>query len=253
VTFDVAAEAYGQFMGRFSEPLADQFATFSGVHTGQRAVDVGCGPGALTARLVEQLGPQNVSAIDPSAPFVESLAARLPGVDARTGAAEQLPYPDRAFDLATCQLVVHFMADPVAGLREMGRVCRPGGTVSACVWSGSGRGMGPLATFWNAAADLDPAAPREDDRPGTAEGDLARLMGEAGLRDPVTELLSVTVLFDTFDQWWEPYTFGVGPAGEYVKVLDDDARAAVRARCAELLPSAPFEMTASAWAVRAHA
>jgi SAM-dependent methyltransferase len=253
VTFDVAAQAYGRFMGRFSEPLAVEFADFCGARPGQRALDVGCGPGALTAQLVDSLGADRVCAVDPSASFVQALGERLPGVDVRAGVAEDLPFGDSVFDLALCQLVVHFMSDPVAGLREMRRVSHPGGTVAAAVWRRSGLGVGPLTTFWQAAGDVDPSVAGERERPGTREGDLARLMSEAGLREPVTTLLTVSARFDTFEEWWEPYTYGIGPSGEYAMSLSEEQREAVRARCLQLLPPAPFEVSGSAWAVRAHA
>ena len=134
MTFDVAADDYGRFMGRFSEPLAMAFADRVEVRPGQRALDVGCGPGALTAELVRRIGAAQVTAVDPSAPFVTAVRARLPGVEVRSGVAEHLPFPDDSFDVALAQLVVHFMTDPIAGLAEMGRVTRPGGTVAACVW-----------------------------------------------------------------------------------------------------------------------
>ncbi|WP_237740739.1 class I SAM-dependent methyltransferase [Crystallibacter crystallopoietes] len=167
--FEVAADAYNRFMGRFSEPLAALFIDAAGVRTGQRALDVGCGPGALTARLVERLGASAVWAIDPSASFVEALRARLHGVDVRSGVAEELPYPDDAFDCALAQLVVHFMTDPVAGVRQMGRVTRPGGVVAACVWDHAG-GTGPLSTFWRAVHDVDPEAHGENYLPGCGKG-----------------------------------------------------------------------------------
>ena len=135
MSFNVTADAYARFMGRFSEPLAAQFIEYAGVRAGQRAVDVGCGPGVLTAPLVERLGADSVAAIDPSAPFIEVVRERWPGIDVRAGDAEHLPFADDDFDLALAQLVVHFMTDPVAGLREMGRVTRPGGVVAACVGS----------------------------------------------------------------------------------------------------------------------
>lgn len=150
VSFNVTADAYTRFMGRFSEPLAVEFVERAGVREGQRALDVGCGPGALTTQLVYRLGANAVSAIDPSAAFVAAIRARLPAVDVRCGAAEHLPFHDDSFDLTLAQLVVHFMADPVRGLREMSRVTRPGGLVAACVWDLAGDG-GPLAAFWRAA------------------------------------------------------------------------------------------------------
>lgn len=252
MSFNVTADAYGRFMGRYSEPLALQFAEYAGVHAGQRALDVGCGPGALTAQLVERLGEGAVAAIDPSASFVEATRARFPGVDVRSGDAEHLPYPDDEFDLALAQLVVHFMTDPVLGLREMGRVTRPGGVVAACVWDHAGDG-GPLSTFWRAVRETDPEAGDESGLAGAREGHLAELCDAAGLKDIEDAALTVTVPFATFEDWWEPFTFGVGPAGAHVVQLDDAGRESLRACCAQLLPTEPFEIAATAWCVRARA
>ena len=252
MTFDVPADAYDRFMGRYSEPLAAQFVDLAQVREGQRALDVGCGPGALTAQLVQRLGPGAVTAVDPSPSFVSAARARLPGVDVLPGTAEQLPFADDHFDLALAQLVVHFMADPVAGLREMGRVTRPGGVVATCVWDHAG-GSGPLSTFWQAVRDVDPGAPDEAGLAGAREGHLVELCDAAGLRDVEPGRLTVTVGFATFEDWWEPFTLGVGPAGGYVARLDEPRRAVLRERCAERLPPAPFEVSASAWCVRAHA
>jgi ubiquinone/menaquinone biosynthesis C-methylase UbiE len=146
VSFDVAADAYDRFMGRYSAPLAPPFADLAGVEAGQRVLDVGCGPGALTAELVRRLGPAEVSAVDPSEPFVVAVKERHPGVDVRRAPAEDLPFGDDVFDAALAQLVVHFMSDPVAGLREAGRVTRPGGVVAACVWD-QADDRGPLGVF----------------------------------------------------------------------------------------------------------
>src|SRR5215831_6883137 len=178
MSFDVSAGAYLRFMGRYSEPLAAQFADLAGVRRGQRLLDVGCGPGALTAELVSRAGPEAVSAVEPSASFAAAARERLPGVDIRRSGAEQLPFPDDAFDAALAQLVVHFMTDPVAGLREMGRVTRPGGLVAACVWDHAGA-RGPLTPFWRAVRELDPAADDESNRAGAREGHLAELFARA--------------------------------------------------------------------------
>lgn len=250
MSFNVSADAYDQFMGRFSEPLAVQFAAFLRLTPGQRALDVGCGPGALTAVLARELGPESVGAIDPSEPFVAALRKRLPGVDARAGAAEALPWPDDRFDRAASQLVVQFMADPVRGIAEMARVTRPGGTVAATVWDFDG-GTSPLSTFWRCAQEVDQAAPGEAGRPGSREGDLAARLEQAGLADVEPAALTVTLTFASFEEWWDPFTLGVGTAGGYLATVDDASRAAIRAACARLLPPAPFTVTARSWAARA--
>lgn len=247
MAFDVAAEAYGRFMGRYAEPLADRFAALLAPEPGSRALDVGCGPGALTARLRERLGSDLVSAVDPSPPFVDAARRRLPGVDVRRAAAEALPYDDGVFDLAAAQLVVHFMRDPVGGLREMARVTAPGGLVAACVWDLHG-GRAPLSLFWRAARDVAADVVDESGLPGARAGHLAELFAAAGLGDVRTEELTVRVRYDDLDDWWEPYTLGVGPAGDHVRSLSAGDRDALRARCRELLPEPPFEIGATAWA-----
>ncbi len=252
MSFDVSADAYGRFMGRWSEPLATEFATRAGVVAGERALDVGCGPGALTAQLVDRLGIEAVAAVDPSASFVAAARARFPDVDVHQGGAETLPFPDHTFDVTLAQLVVNFMSDPVAGLSEMARVTRPGGRVAACVWDHAGGG-GPLATFWAAVRDIDPQALDESRLAGAREGHLAELCAAAGLAHAESSVLTVARHFPTFAEWWEPFTLGVGPAGTYVAGSDEVRRAAVRDRCEALLPPAPFDVTASAWCAVARA
>jgi SAM-dependent methyltransferase len=252
VTFDVTASAYDRFMGRFSEPLAAEFADLVAARPGDRALDVGCGPGALTAELVRRLGADTVTAVDPSASFVSAARERFPAVDVHRASAESLPFADDAFDVAAAQLVVHFMADPVAGLAEMARVTRPGGVVAACVWDHAGGGS-PLSVFWQAVHDTDPSAPGEAELAGAREGHLTELFEAAGLDHVEAGLVSVVVEFAGFEEWWEPYTFGVGPAGAYVDRLDEADRQRVRDACAAQLPPAPFEVAASAWTVRGRA
>jgi SAM-dependent methyltransferase len=236
-------------MGRYSRHLAPQMADLGDVAAGQRALDVGCGPGALTSELVARLGAASVAAVDPSPPFVEAARERHPGVDVREASADALPFDDGAFDAALAQLVVHFMPDPVAGLREMARVTRQGGVVVACVWDHAG-GEGPLGAFWNAVRELDPSAPDESELPGARRGHLQQLFEAAGLHDVGETSLDSRVEHPTFEDWWEPFTGGVGPAGAYVAALDDPRRNALRDRCRAILGPAPFVITARAWAAR---
>ncbi|UFS60552.1 class I SAM-dependent methyltransferase [Subtercola endophyticus] len=249
MSFDVTADAYLSFMGRYSEPLAGLFADWSGVRRGQRALDVGCGAGALTEQLVMRLGAPAVAAVDPSASFVSATQQRLATVDVQQAGAELLPFADAQFDAVLAQLVIHLMPDAVAGLREMARVTKPGGLVSACVWDHAGE-HGPLATFWNAVHDLDPDEPGEATMPGTSDGDLAALFSSAGLVEVEASSLTVTRHYDSFDEWWQPYLLGVGPAGAYAAELSDAERSALRARCVELLPAGAFDVSALAWCAR---
>jgi SAM-dependent methyltransferase len=248
VSFEVGADAYGRFMGRYSAPLATAFAGLAAIRGGQRALDVGCGPGALTAELVRLLGSEAVCAVDPSKSFVAAVRERLPGVDVRESGAEHIPFPDGAFDAALAQLSVHFMTDPVAGLREMARVTRPGGTVAACVWDHAG-GRGPVALLWQAARELDPSAPDESGLAGVREGHLASLCAAAGLAAAPATTLTVRVRYATFEEWWEPFTLGVGPAGDYVRSLTEGPRARLRGRLSELAGGQPVEISATAWTV----
>ena len=249
MSFSGGADAYDRFMGRYSSLLAPSFADFGKIAAGQLALDVGCGPGAFTAELVGRLGSTSVSAVDPSASFETAARERFPGVTVRRAAAEDLPFGDETFDVALAQLVVHFMDDPVAGLREMARVTRTDGVVAACVWDHAGD-HGPLSVFWGAARELDPHVHDESRFAGAREGHLAQLLGTAGLHEIEEDTLSISSEHRTFEDWWEPYTLGVGPAGSYVAGLDPDRRDQLRERCREMLPPAPFVLTAVAWAAR---
>ena len=248
MSFAVAAEAYDRFMGRYSTPLAPRFLDFAKLGSGP-VLDVGCGPGALTSVLVERFGADGVAAADPSEPFVAAARERHPGVRVELAPAEAMPFEDGQFAASLAQLVVHFMSDPVAGIREMTRVTREGGVVAACVWDLAG-GRAPLGPFWKAARQLDPDVDDESALAGTREGHLAELFDAAGIRDIAEGAISVDVEHATFDEWWEPYTLGVGPAGAHVAGLEAAQRAKLRERCRDLLPVAPFTIQARAWAAR---
>jgi SAM-dependent methyltransferase len=248
MSFDVAADAYDRYMGRYSVQLSPQLADFAGVERGQRALDVGCGPGALTGELVARLGASAVAAVDPSGSFVAATRKRYPGVNVLQATAERLPFPDGAFDAALAQLVVHFMSDPVGGSAEMARVTRRDGVVAACVWDHAGQG--PLSLFWRAARGLDPEVDDESELPGVREGHLAELFEAAGLREIQVGVLWASLEHATFEAWWEPFTTGVGPAGSFLASLSADRQVELRESCRSMVPAAPFVVTARAWAAR---
>lgn len=252
MTFDVAGEAYDRFMGRYSAPLAIRLADWLGVAAGQAAIDVGCGPGALTEVLVERLGDGRVAAVDPSEPFVAACRARHPGADVRLGVAESLPHDDDSFDLAASNLVVHFMQDPVRGIAEMARVTRPGCRVGATVWDLEG-GRAPMAPVWRAVARLDPSQPDERHLQGGSRGELEALFAEAGLDDVEGTELEVTITHPSFEEWWMPYLQGVGPIGETIAKMRPDVRERLEPTLREQLGEGPFDVTAVAFAARGRA
>lgn len=247
MTFEVSADAYDRFMGRFSSLLAVPFASvgLADVPAGVAVLDVGCGPGMLTAELVRRCGKSRVSAVDPSESFVAAAAGRFPAADVRRASADELPYADGVFGAAMAQLVVQFMPDPVAGLREMARVTAPGGRVSACVWDYAGTGA--VSGFWRTALRLDPVARGENAAPGGASGELTGFFEAAGLHSVQESLLTVAVSFPTFADWWEPFTLGVGPAGAYVVGLDEAGRTRLVDALREEYGDGPFTIEAGAW------
>ncbi len=249
MSFEVAADAYDRFMGRYSAQLAPQLADLANVHAGQRVLDVGCGPGALTAELVARVGGGSVAAVDPSEPFVRAARERQPGVDVRHASAESLPFPDASFDASLAQLVVHFMRDPVAGIGEMRRVTRLGGVVAGCVWDHAGE-RSPLTVFWRAALALDPEAVDEAGLAGAREGHLGELFAAAGLGEIEEAALRARVEHASFEAWWEPFTLGVGPAGAHAQSLGDDSRTELRELCRRELGDGPFGLETFAWAAR---
>jgi SAM-dependent methyltransferase len=218
-----------------------------------RALDVGCGPGALMSALAERLGAPNVAGADPSEPFVEACRARVPGAEVVVAAAEALPFPDDQFDAALSQLVVNFMDDPEAGVGEMARVTRPGGVVASAVWDYGGE-MTLLRAFWDAAREIDPEGGAAADESAvmrwSGEGELAELWERVGLANVRFGELTARASYEDFEDLWWPLPTGVGPAGAYTKSLDDEGRAALHDALRRRLGvgDEPFELTARAWA-----
>lgn len=249
MSFDVAAEAYDSFMGRYSRPLAEVFVEFASLPESGRALDVGCGTGALTDVLARRFGQTEVAAVDPSPGFVAATAARLPWADVRHGTAEELPFDDDLFDATLAELVVHFMTDASAGAREMVRVTRPGGVVAACVWDFVG-GRAPQTAFFRSLSAIAPDVEDETGRVGGRTGDLGSLLRGAGCLDVEEGEISVRIEFAGFDDWWTPYTLGVAPAGKQLAALDPTDRERVREHARAASPDGPFAVVATAWAAR---
>ena len=248
-------DVYQRFMGRWSNLVADEFVAWVGVDAGARWLDVGCGAGALGSRILAGARPEKLVGVDASAPFLEEARRRL-GDDAEfhVGDAADLPFEDDTFDVAVSGLVLNFLPDPAAAVREHARVSR--GTVAAYVWDYTD-GMEMLRFFWEEARALDPEAAALD------ESARFRLVGENGLRGAFTEAglerlesraIDIPMVFADFDDYWTPFLGGQGPAGSYAVGLDDGRREAFRERLRERLPVADdgsVELKGRAWAVKA--
>lgn len=245
--FAVAADAYDRLMGRYLPTLGVAFADAASIESGQRALDVGCGPGGLTTELVRRLGAGDVAAIDPSPPFVAACRERHPGVDVREGAAEKLPWDTGTFDASLGSLIAGFLRDPAQAAGEMRRVTKPGGRVGLCFWEIER--MPLITTYWQAVFSVDPSAQGEAELFGRRQGQLAGLLADAGLTEVNESSLTTTARYADSDDWWSSFTGGAGPVGAQYAQMDDDQRARVRARGYELLgsPVGPFTLTAFAW------
>ncbi len=252
-TFRKPARSYERFMGRYSRALAPGFADFVGARAGLRALDVGCGPGALTAVLVDRLGVDQVVAVDPSESFVEACAAQHPGLAVSAGTAEATGQAAASFDLAAAQLVFHFVGDAAAAAAELRRVVRPGGTVAACVWAEDPGGMEMLDRFWEAAAIADPGHDAVVDLRFGRPGELAAVFGDAGLEHVVEDVLTVSSTYADVAELWDGFLQGIGPAGAYLTSRPAAVQAAIAEQLTTALgrPAGPFTLTAVARAVRA--
>jgi SAM-dependent methyltransferase len=252
--FRKPAAAYDRLVGRYSTPLAAELIAFTGVEPGMRALDVGCGTGALTAVLAGILGAENVAGVEPSETFAAAARERVPGAEIVQAPAEALPFAGNSFDAVLSQLVVNFLEDAERGVREMARVTRPGGTVAACVWDYGG-GMTLLRAFWDAAREVEPeraaAADEADLMEWTGDGELVPLWGGAGLEHVRSGGLTVRVSYADFDDLWLPFETGAGPAAVFAASLDDATRAQLREALRRRVGvgDEPFELTALAWAV----
>jgi len=244
----VAVENYDRFMGRYAAGLAPKLADAAGVRAGMRVLDVGCGPGALSVELAGRVGERNIAAIDPAPRFVAACRSRIPGADVREGVAESLPWDGDSFDAALCSLVVAWMTDADQGIGEMVRVTKPGGTVAAAMWDLHGDGLPMLSYFWRAASEIDPSIADEQPRAGVRDGDLVERFVRAGLQGVTGGTLETSVDYAGFDDYWEPFTGGGGPAtGAFYASLDDAGKATLRDGVRGSLPEGPFTLPARAW------
>lgn len=249
-------DAYERYVGRWSRRVAPRFLDWLAAPPGRRWLDVGCGTGALSAAILARAAPAAVTGVEPSAGFRATARDRLgDGVTLLAGDAGALPLPDGAVDFVVCGLVLNFVPDAEAALREMARVTAPGGTVSAYVWDYGGR-MEMLRHFWDAAVALDPDAAASDEGrrfPLCRPDALTEVFARASLHDAATTAIDIATEFGDFEDFWQPFLGGQGPAPAYVASLAEPARERLRDALRARLPlqtDGSLTLTARAWAVR---
>ena len=252
-----AGAGYDRFMGRWSRLLATPYIAFAAARDGDRLLDVGCGTGALAGALAQALPSSEIVGIDPSAGFVGHASAQAPSARVRfeVGDAQALRFADATFDQTMSLLVLNFVPDPSQAVGQMRRVTRPAGVVSACVWD-YGAGMEMLRVFWDEAVAADPAAEPKDERHMklSRAGELGALWRQIGLERTEDATLEIEQPFASFDDYWEPFLHGVGPAGAYAASLPAPRRGQLeqrlRARLCGRGSDGPFTLKARAWCVR---
>ena len=249
-----SGDHYEQYVGRWSRVVADEFLDWVAVGPGRRWLDVGCGPGALTAAILARCDPVEVISVDPSERYVAWAATHVDDGCARFVVADAMELPPVKADVVVSGLVLNFISDPRAAVAEM-RVHAPGGVVAAYVWDYAGR-MDMIRYFWDAAITLDPAAAPLDEAVRFAicrPSQLETLWRETGFVDVVTRAIAVPTVFRDFDDYWAPFLGGQGPAPGYAMSLDEGRRAELRDRIRARLPTAgdgSITLIARAWAVR---
>ncbi len=256
---DVWAQGVGyeRYIGRWSRPVAAEFLEWLRLPPGKAWLDVGCGSGALSQRIIGASAPDRIVGIDSSEGFVAHAAAHVADQRAafRTGDAQALPVGNAEFDAVVSGLVLNFVPDQPKAVAEMRRAARPGGTVALYVWDYAGE-MQLIRRFWDAAVALDPAARELDEAvrfPNCRPDPLRALFTGAGLRDVATKAIDVPTVFTDFDDYWSPFLSGQGPAPGYCMKLLEDMRGALRERLRAALPAArdgTIALMARAWAVR---
>jgi ubiquinone/menaquinone biosynthesis C-methylase UbiE len=252
-----ASAAYERFMGRWSRLLAPVYIAFAGVGKGDRVLDVGAGTGSLASALEATPGVKEVVGVDPSEALIAYARQNAKAGRARfeVGDAQALKFEDASFDSTLSLLVLNFVPDHDKAIAEMRRVTRPGGRVSACVWDYS-EGMQMLRFFWDEAVALNPAADKKDERHMklSRQGQLGKAWKKAGLKNVRGKPLVIEQSYSSFNDYWEPFLKGAGPAGAYAVSLTEDRRRQLESRLRKRLlgrrDDGPFVLKAAAWAVR---
>jgi SAM-dependent methyltransferase len=245
-------------MGRWSRRIAALFVAWLDAPAGQRWLDVGCGTGALTATVLGAAEPAEIVGAEPSEGFLATARARItdPRASFQIADARAIPQPDERFDAVVSGLVLNFVPEPEKAIGEWARVTVPGGTVATYLWDYTGGGMEFLKYFWDVATELDPAVAALDEvrRFHINKPDPMRGLWEgAGLTDVTITSLETATVFADFEDYWQPFLGGQGPAPGYAMAQPEERRAEIRDLLAQRLPrnqDGSIPLVARAWAIR---
>ncbi len=248
---------YESYVGRWSRLIAPRFVGWLAPAPAARWLDIGCGTGALTEAILETSEPLAVRGVDRSEGFVSFTSARIvdPRAEFSVADAQDLPGDAGVYDYTVSGLVLNFIPDATAALAEMARVTRSGGCIAAYVWDYLG-GMEMMNLFWDAANELDgeAASRHEGLRFSLCKPEpLRSLWEEAGLGAVDVAPIEIETNFRDFDDLWNPFLAGQGPAPTYTMSLDEAARDALREHLREHMPLQPdgsIRLRARAWGVQ---
>ncbi|MDN3359595.1 class I SAM-dependent methyltransferase [Actinomadura sp. DC4] len=244
------AGAYERGFARLTAHAIGPLLDAARVGVGSRVLDLGTGPGFVSAEAVRR--GATVSAVDADPQMAETAARNVPQADVRVAVLPGLPHEDESFDAVVGNFVVNHVGDPPAAIEQMHRVLRPGGRLALTCWVMPGSGV--LAVVRDAMEQV--GVPWPDDVPlspfmayGRRDAFAALVAG--AFADGTAEELSWDFAFDA-GEWWETGAMaGVGSNGVVLLRQGPATIAEVRRAYDRLL--APYAAGDGSVVVPAHA
>jgi len=234
-----SGDPYEYFMGRWSKLMAPIFLNWLNQPINMTWLDVGCGTGALSSAILDYCKPSKLSSIDPSEEFLGIAKERLSEeVDFIVGSASKMPIPNDTFDTIVSGLALNFFPDLNSALSEMKRISKASGIIAAYVWDYSDR-MDFLRYFWDSACQIDPETYKLDEGirfPICNPDNLTDAFRQAGLIDLEATYLYIDTIFRNFDDYWNPFLGGQGPAPSYLASLTEELKEELKINIINKLP-----------------
>jgi len=251
--------SYDAYMGRWSRRIAPRFLSWLAAPADRDWLEIGCGTGALSAAILEHGRPKSLISLDSSKGFVATARTNISDERAEFGVgdAQNLALDTASRDVVVSALVLNFLPEREVALAEMKRVARSDGMIGFYVWDYPGGGVEFMHLFWGAAAELDARALElsEDKRfPYCTRDGLIALVSRVGMSSVECTSIEIPTVFRNFDDLWQPFTLGAGPAPGYCANLDPEARQRLRDRLSDNLPrdaGGSITLRARAWAIKA--